>query len=329
MTYGRSDARQLAQALEAVGVERAGIEVQPHSGGGPDLVLTLADGQRLSLELERLQLPLPAGRPGTVQVLVGSKIPADLRRQLREQGLNYFDRSGHLRLVGPQIVIDADVPTESVGPSPHPLDSATGRDVAIACLVTPKREHKVREVARWIGRDPGGVSRLMGQLRQIGLLRPDGRPVTPDLFNELSDRWIRTQLPLSTMPEFIPDVDAQLRLGLGDLAAAGWALTDTVGAQIWGAPVVARGDYPPDFYVPDSSVLRRAVRTLGRSLEPEDRACTVAVPPAPVACRHRAHSDIGYPLASHVVVALDLSLDRARGAEALRSWRPRDVDRVW
>lgn len=328
MDYSSADGRRLAQALEALGVKGAGIEVQLDSGSQADLVLTLADDQRLLLEVERLQLPPPSARPGTVQILVGSKISAGLRRQLREQGVNYFDRSGHLRLVAPQIVIDAEVPTEHTESSPHPLDSPTGRDVAIACLVTPKREHKVREVARWIGRDPGGVSRLMGQLRQLGLLRPDGRPVAPDLFNELSVRWFRTQVPLVTMP-MLPDLDAQLHLGLGNLAAPGWALTDTVAAQVWGAPVVARGDYPPDFYVPDSSVLRRAVRTLGRSPEPEDRACTVAVPPAPVACRHRVHSDVGYPLASHVVVALDLSLDRARGVEALRSWRPKDVGRVW
>ena len=325
-TPASDHAELLAEALESLGLE---VHV-PGPLDQADLVVE-AGGRRLLVDLRRFAARKEAepGHPDHVQVLVGSRIPADVRHRLREEGVNFLDRSGHLRLVAPPVVIDADVWAEHRHHAARPLDSPSGRDVAIACLADPGSKHGVREVARWTGRDAGGVSRLMSQLRELGLLRPDGRPVVPDLFRELSDRWDREQVPLAGSPAFTPDVDEQLRLGLLDLTAPGWALTDTVAAQAWGAPVVARGDYPPDFYLPDASTLRRAVRLIGRAADPEGRACTVAVPPAPVSCRHRVDRSTPYPVASHVVVALDLSLDRARGAESLRGWRPKDVARVW
>jgi len=45
-----------------------------------------------------------------------------------------------------------------------------------------------------------------------------------------------------------------------------WALTETVAAGAFGMPVVARGDYPPDFYVPSQAALDRARRILATSV---------------------------------------------------------------
>jgi len=41
------------------------------------------------------------------------------------------------------------------------------------------------------------------------------------------------------------------KLGFDDVEAQpGWALTGTLAAVAYGAPVAARSDYPPEFYVP-------------------------------------------------------------------------------
>lgn len=55
----------------------------------------------------------------------------------------------------------------------------------------------------------------------------------------------------------------------------------------------------------------------------------MALAPAPTVCRHRVERYADFPVASHIAVALDLAADPTRGVEALRSWRPKDVTRVW
>jgi hypothetical protein len=122
-----------------------------------------------------------------------------------------------------------------------------------------------------------------------------------------------------------------LALGFGDIdATMGWALTDTLAAAAWGMPIVAAGDTPPDFYVPDSTVLRRALDVLGRASDITERACTVAVAPVRLVClRRRRLEGQPWPVANHIVVALDVAADRARGAEALDQWRPEGIVRAW
>lgn len=129
-------------------------------------------------------------------------------------------------------------------------------------------------------------------------------------------------------------MNAQLELGLDEVeSAVGWALTDTLAAAAWGMPVVARGNYPPDFYVPTESVLRRAVGRLGQADDATRRACTVAVAPVRLVCLHRHdRSQISgevWPVASHIVVALDIATHKARGLEVLDQWRPAGIVRAW
>ena len=109
-------------------------------------------------------------------------------------------------------------------------------------------------------------------------------------------------------------MNARLEVALNNgESTMGWALTDTLAAASWGMPIVARGGYPPDFYVPTEAMLRRARTLLGEAPEPGRRACTVAVAPVRLACLRR-HKNAGlvWPLANHIVVALDIATDRAR-----------------
>lgn len=85
--------------------------------------------------------------------------------------------------------------------------------------------------------------------------------------------------------------------------------------------------------VPSQSALRSARSHLGEPTNPTLRACTVAVAPVRLACLHRVdHShttDEHRPVANHIVVALDIAQDRARGLEALAQWQPEWIVRAW
>lgn len=107
-------------------------------------------------------------------------------------------------------------------------------------------------------------------------------------------------------------------------------MTDTVAAVAYGAPLVAASGYPPDFYVPSEAVVNRAIATLGTTPRMDERACTVSVAPVRSVCRRRTTlPSETWPVASHVVVALDLAKDRARGREVLERWNPEGFSRVW
>jgi len=100
-------------------------------------------------------------------------------------------------------------------------------------------------------------------------------------------------------------------------------------------PVVVTSGSPPDFYVPDRSVVTQARSLLGIA-EYGRHACTVAVAPAPYVCRHRHRNtktaDTAFPLPSPVVAALDLAIDPARGREMLELWSRdlgAEIHRVW
>jgi hypothetical protein len=175
----------------------------------------------------------------------------------------------------------------------------------------------------------------MGGLRAEGLLTSAGEPAVPELFRELAVRWRRRPIALGDLPRRgRGGVNSQLELSLDDPESTiGWALTDTLAASAWGMPVVARGDYPPDFYVPSPVVLRRAQALLGDADDVRRRACTVAVAPVRLACLRRVDrsQDSGeeWPVANHIVVALDIAADKARGLEALEQWYPQGISRAW
>lgn len=274
---------------------------------------------------------------GTPVVVVADRIARGAKDRLREAGASFFDLRGELRLTAPPLFIDTVLSTgpEQDRPSRAPLGSQVAKEAAIACLVTPDREHGVREVARWIGRSASAVSEAMRGLRDAGLLTASGKPLCPELFFELLGVWHSSSVWLAAVPDTTSlRVVERLRLGLENVEdSAGWALTGTAGAALWGIPIVARGDYPPDFLVPDATVLRAARLLLGPAEDPEARGCTVAVAPVRLACLRRVDrgglGGVGWPVVNHIVAALDVGQDAARGLEAIDRWRPEGIVRAW
>jgi len=336
---GNAADRALASLVQALG--SYGLDVEIHSAGdGPVIevagcrlavearsVVTAADATELAKRWRRRTTPV---------VLVADRITEAGREALAAAGVNYFDRRGPLRLIAPPLVIDADVPAAGERSAPNPpLSSQVAKEVAIACLLTPDQPHGVREVATFLDRAPSAVSKAMADLRTEGLLTSRNEPLVPDLFQEMVSVWRVRRYPLLAAPSTSAKNNPLARdLGLDDPAETpGWALTETVAAGVLGMPVVARGDYPPDFYVPSQTALDRARHILGDAAPRDSRACTVAIAPVRVACLRRTIPPAGardpWPLANHIVVALDIAQDKARGLEILDGWNPTEVTRAW
>ncbi|MGI8815476.1 MAG: hypothetical protein ACR2G2_09430 [Pseudonocardia sp.] len=158
----------------------------------------------------------------------------------------------------------------------------------------------------------------------------------PDLFDALADRWDSVAVDLASLPKSGDGaVRDALRLGVDDVEGEiGWALTDSVAAAIYGAPVGVRADGPRDFYVPDEATMRRAVRLLGTASDRASRAAVVRVAPVAAICSGRVDpapwAPAEWPLAHPLFVALDLAQDPGRGREILNAWTPpHRWRRVW
>lgn len=73
-----------------------------------------------------------------------------------------------------------------------------------------------------------------------------------------------------------------LRLGLNDVRnTPGWALPDSATAAAYGAPLGFRSGPPLDFFVPDESVVRRAINLLGTAQSASQARATIRVAPVP------------------------------------------------
>lgn len=327
-------------ALNELGVEdSAHWQVVPDSIAGDGFALQIGD-QVLIADITSVvtaggaeQIIRMSKLGSSPVIVIADRIAEEARSAFRRAGINFFDRRGELRLILSPLIIDARVSGRmGTTAGPDVLSSQVAKETAIACLVTPDRPHRVREIAAFVGRAPSAVSNAMAGLRSAGLLTSAGEPLVPDLFQELSVRWRRKPIALAALPSAGQRrVTDHLDLGLEQVESTiGWALTDTLGAAAWGMPIVAQGDYPPDFYVPTSAVLHRAAALLGAAPDSDGRACTVAVAPVRLACLHRhdLQSEL-WPVANHIVVALDIATDRARGAEVLDQWNPEHIVRGW
>ena len=171
----------------------------------------------------------------------------------------------------------------------------------------------------------------------------DGKAVIPDLFWEAASAWKSDEVQLADLPRpGSGSVNAALRLGFESVRTQpGWALTGTLAAAIYGAPVATRSDYPPDFYVPGKDVVRRATRLLGVAVDADHRRASVRSAPVVAVCAQRvdpvdgqasewSHASEPWPLANPVFVALDLARDPGRGRGILHGWTsPAPWPRVW
>ena len=95
------------------------------------------------------------------------------------------------------------------------------------------------------------------------------------------------------------------------------------------APVVATADRPAELYVESQSELRSVLRSHGVT-PGTPWAGRVAVCPSRYGWSVPAQlPDHDFPVANHVVIALDLAQDRGRGREILEGWNPEGHVRVW
>jgi hypothetical protein len=268
---------------------------------------------------------------GSPIMVVSRRISELAREEMHAAGVNYYDTRGPLRLRLPGVVIDtALAPLGSIDRSSSTFDGEVAKEVALALLDDPEGERGVRTIARAINRSPSAVLTTLRRFHADGLTTSAYEPVLPELFWELAAVWRTNPIALAELPR--PGegkTNDLLQLGLHD--DVGWALTDSVAAKAWGFGIVLSSAYPPDFYVPSKIAMQRALQTFGRSDDVETRACTVRLAPTRLVCRWREMKlDSEWPVANHVVVALDLARDESRGRELLEQWVPPEgIVRVW
>jgi transposase-like protein len=330
----------LVDALGALGM--SGEAVDP-GVNGVDLVMDI-HGLKVFVEVKHRALvsraevvDLPAAPDRShddvplVGVVVADRVLASGRETLNQLGWSWLDLRGHLHLVAPGVHVDAPVPAHRRRPDRvRALSGPAGIEVACALLL--QDGGSVRGLARELGRSPSTVSTVLKALRADGLVGENGAAVVPELFWEVAAAWRPPSTLAAVVAEPAPGTGIEekaLRLGLTEIESSqGWALTDTLAAVAYGAPVAAAADYPPEFYLPDSATFRRAQKLLNTT--ESGRTATIRVAPVPAVCAHRvdlAHQV--WPLANPLFVALDLAQDTGRGREILAQWHPDKWRRVW
>jgi DNA-binding transcriptional ArsR family regulator len=324
-----------------------GLEIRPAAEGhdvGADLVLDPAGvGVRVQVKQRSLVTDDVARRliaehaASTVTLLVvGDRVTRTARQLLTSAGAGYYDLRGRVAIRTDRLVIDAEVePVTERQERTNALSGPAGLEVAAALLMRPHRPAPVRELARALGRSPSTVSEVLAALRRNELVDVKNTVIDTRLFWQLADRWSGPRTALANAPTpGDPTLAGPLRLGLHDVEHEhGWALTDSAAATAYGAPLAFRSEQVLDFYVPHSSVVRRAVTLLGPVVPSAQARATVRIAPVPAVVEDRVEPRIGplrWPLAHPLFVALDLAQDVGRGREILQAWTPDDRwPRVW
>ena len=342
----------LEEALEG------SIDVVRIRGGGPDFTVAIPGSAPIAVEVKGVAARAEPGPIATallnwdaqleslrhnfashiIGVVVASAVPDTTKAILRKHGWGWLDRRGELDLRAPGLVLH----TTDLAPSPpsvrtgtrDPIRGRAGITTAACLLFDPDRPPGVREIARQGDLAPSTVSTALADLRAASLVEDDGRPLVPELFWALADAWKPDRRSFAEAPS--PGADIRLELGLDSLDDAGWGVGSTLAAAAWSAPVAVASGAPPDFYVPSERDLRAAQSELRSADTVDERACTIAIAPTVFAVRPRYETPslatpwLHWPVVHPLFVALDLSLDRARGVEILRDWTPPPpFKRVW
>jgi len=288
------------------------------------------------------------------KVVVANQLSADAKDFLAEQnaadrsfGWSWLDRRGELSLNHPKAsgVIQFDLDAVDRNParpggwglasprSDGPIRGRAGISYAAAVLLDPTRRPSIREVAAAAGMSHGAVGEAAKLLRDAGLIRPDGEPEIPDLFDTLADAWGPTRIaPVARIPTS-GDAD-RLHANVDDLDEIGWGLGGDEAALSWGAPMFLTGSLPW-IWVPTDADARRGTRTLEAASWDDSRA-VFAVAPTLLVCRTRLRSPKkpkpGFlPTVHPLFLALELAQDQSRGREILEEWTPDhpEIHRVW
>ena len=310
-----NDPDDLAEALAEAGVETRWLGEESVEIGGTAFAVERVKVVRESDGALLAHVHDASSRPPTI--IVADRISEAAREHLSRAGLAWLDRRGHLWIRTAGIFVNADV-QPSAGPPAHrvmEIFTGTGLDVALGLLRFPLESHGVNRLAREIGRSPGRVSEILTALRRQGLVGADNLPIIPELFWAVADEWKPRWTPMPSPPP--PEPPQRYRL------------TGTSGALALGVPLVAgaAGTWPR-LYVADDVDLATVVGAYGAASGWTGSEVAVCPSRYGFAWMSSAHRD-GYPVANHVIVALDLAQDRARGHEVLEGWDPKEFTRVW
>ncbi|MDZ7910251.1 MAG: winged helix-turn-helix domain-containing protein [Rhodococcus sp. (in: high G+C Gram-positive bacteria)] len=267
--------------------------------------------------------------------VVADRVTATARDVLLDYGAGYLDLRGRTALRTRSLILDTDIaPITGRTERSSALTGKAGIEVACAVLTQPDSTRTVRELARELGRSPSTISEILGAMRRENLIDAKNSLSGTELFWLAADHWTSSRTHLVQLPSPGDATEQRpLRLGLDSPdAQPGWALTDAAAAAMYGAPVAFRADQRLDFFVPDQTVVRRAVTLLGAAETTATAHASVRVAPAPAATQKRIELDtntLEWPLAHPVYVALDLAQDAGRGREILDTWTPDGWTRVW
>jgi hypothetical protein len=308
----RSAIEAVSTALASVGLPT--LAAHDHAA---DLVIRSPNGKALELAVKAASRvdPMQARRyleertGSGLLIVVADELTKAAQAELRDAGVGFLDRRGHLYLRDESLHLDLDVepdPRSSrARPTRDPIRGGAGITVASALLLHAGEAVGVRELSRRTGLPVSTTSKALAPIREAALIDGD-RALIPELFWVLAEVWNPVRVALAETP---PE-------GTG-------VLSGTVAAAELGAPVAIASDSPPDLYVTDATEVRALERRFGTT-SGQSRRASVAVQPTPLvtsaAVDRRAHV---------VFVALDLAQDRSRGREILDAWQPTEARRVW
>lgn len=333
----------LATVREVVGAIGLSSEVAALDDGDHELVIQRPGGSLLVLRPKAKAIP-SVEWANTLQpeadrsFVVADQISAEVRERLNDLGIAWLDRRGHLRFVRDGIFIDTDVPSvprpSNRLPGRSPINGRSGLAAASALLLRPDGPMGVSEIARVARLNASSISRAMTALVEAHLAESLGRgryqPLFPELFWALADAWPRnrtvTGLGVSELAR------PELRAGVKDVDAVGWAMAGELGSVRWGAPMVLTSDFPCFFYVPDEQAIRTtlALRPASGPNATHGAGVSLAVDPTGLIVGQRwmpNHANL--PIAHPLFCALDLTAT-SRDREALDQWDPPEgFVRVW
>ncbi|MBK5221624.1 MAG: hypothetical protein JJE52_01855 [Acidimicrobiia bacterium] len=288
------------------------------------------------------------------KIVVANQVSTEAKDFLAERneanrtfGWSWLDRRGELVLNHPKAsgVIQFDLDAIDRNParpggwglaSPRSSGAIRGRagmSYAAAVLLDPTERPSIRAVAEQAGMSHGAIGEAAKLMRDAGLIRRNGEPEIPDLFDALADAWGPTLIaPVDTVPTR-EDAD-RLRANVDDLSDLGWGLGGDEAALSWGAPMFLSG-FRPWIWVPTEADARRATRAL-QPAKWDDSRVVFAVAPTLLVSRTRVPSPgiaepAFIPTVHPLFLALDLARDPGRGREILDGWNPKqpEIHRVW
>ena len=237
-------------AIEAVttALASAGVSTLSAHDHAADLVIRAPSGKALDLEVKAASRvdPMQArryveqGAGSGLLVVVADELTHAAQAELRDAGVGFLDRRGHLYLRDESLHLDLDVEPDPRSPPTRstrdPIRGGAGITVASALLLYAGEPIGVRELSRRIGLPVSTTSKALAPIRDAALIDGD-RALIPELFWALAEVWNPARVALAETP---PE-------GTG-------VLSGTVAAAELGAPVAIAADSPPDLYATDRAL---------------------------------------------------------------------------